>query len=287
MVEESKIKKEEEAETDVEDVQPTPGSQDVLERGHIYFFYKPRVQEDHPESIDDLQRFYILLLPTEGPSSGKDMHRLILVAKKRLPSIAKGHERFFAFVDAVGSLDDSLEHLRLKTYQTKTRGERTQHEARPCGAGVYAIVREKKSTHLCYVLRVPENPGPVQDELKIHQEGSYVLSVKNPESSTPRNVGLSPKSKPAYPAELKSLFGSRRFISAEPGFLDHAHCELLLIAARADELNAEEKMSGIEDWEEEEWEEIATLKDKKKLFKMLELPVNEFSSDPLLKGVWA
>lgn len=35
----------------------------VIERGHIYFFYRPRVDLDEVESIDDVQRFHILFIP--------------------------------------------------------------------------------------------------------------------------------------------------------------------------------------------------------------------------------
>jgi hypothetical protein len=45
-------------------------------------------------SVDDVQRLYLLLEPHQPPG-GKC--RMLVVAKKRLPD-TKRHERFFAFV---------------------------------------------------------------------------------------------------------------------------------------------------------------------------------------------
>ncbi|KDQ63331.1 hypothetical protein JAAARDRAFT_119687 [Jaapia argillacea MUCL 33604] len=35
----------------------------VIERGHIYFFYRPKVQIEEAESLDDVRNFHILLVP--------------------------------------------------------------------------------------------------------------------------------------------------------------------------------------------------------------------------------
>ena len=35
----------------------------TIERGHIYFFYRPKVELEEVHSINDVQRFYILLVP--------------------------------------------------------------------------------------------------------------------------------------------------------------------------------------------------------------------------------
>lgn len=39
----------------------------VVEEGRIYFLYRPRVNVDHPTSIDDIQRFFIILAPASRP----------------------------------------------------------------------------------------------------------------------------------------------------------------------------------------------------------------------------
>ena len=55
---------------------------EVLERGDIFFLYRPRVEEEHPSSLADVQRFFIVLRP-EG---GKKL-RLLAVGRKRLPDV--------------------------------------------------------------------------------------------------------------------------------------------------------------------------------------------------------
>ena len=52
----------------------------AIERGHIYFFYRPKVQLEEARSFDDVQRFYILLVPrppvfAESPPEGNDMEK--------------------------------------------------------------------------------------------------------------------------------------------------------------------------------------------------------------------
>jgi hypothetical protein len=58
-----------------------------VERGDIFFLFRPRVDEEEPEGMADVQRFFIVLRP-EG---GKKL-RLLLVGRKRLPDIEE-HER--------------------------------------------------------------------------------------------------------------------------------------------------------------------------------------------------
>lgn len=68
----------------------------LVEEGRVYFFYRPRVNVDHPTSVGDVQRFFMILAPTSRP---KAPFRLLIIGKKRLP-IADRHERFFGFVEA-------------------------------------------------------------------------------------------------------------------------------------------------------------------------------------------
>lgn len=53
----------------------------TIERGHIYFFYRPKVELEDVGSIDDVQRFHILLVPrppefsTSEASDSKQGHK--------------------------------------------------------------------------------------------------------------------------------------------------------------------------------------------------------------------
>ncbi len=64
-----------------------PQRTDVLEQGTIYFMYRPKVEEDAPEGVSDVERFFIALHPDEG-----QLYRLISIGGKRAPEIER-HER--------------------------------------------------------------------------------------------------------------------------------------------------------------------------------------------------
>ena len=139
----------------------------VLERGHIYFLYRPRVETHHPESAEDIQRFYMVLHPDRQRKC-----RLIIIGRKKLPEPGdSGGKKYWGFVERVVSDPNRLEQEQLKEhrYHTATRGERTQPAARPAGEGLYAIVDHDSHAHLAYVLEAPEHPGPVQETINIER----------------------------------------------------------------------------------------------------------------------
>jgi hypothetical protein len=242
---------------------------EVLERGNIYFFYRPAVGAESPGGLVDVQRFHFVLSP-----EGKDLFRVITVGKKRLPEPRDSGQRFWGFVERVAAepdaIVDELEGGREEGFTWRT--------ARPAGEGVYAIARHGNHTHLLYALELPEEPDEVQRELHIGKEGSYLLSVKNPAASSPPSVGLDEVSKAELPEELQERFGGRRFISLDPPeFLDHEGTEILLMGSADDpgeelgiELNAEQETEATADL----FRELRALRERQ--------PV-----EPLLAGRWA
>lgn len=62
----------------------------TLERGNIYFFYRPKIGVEHPESESQIQRFFMVMSPD------KELHyRLIVMGKKELPDTQhSGHQRY-------------------------------------------------------------------------------------------------------------------------------------------------------------------------------------------------
>lgn len=91
----------------------------TIERGHVYFFYRPRVQMSEAHSIDDVKNFHMLLVPrppefsvhNEGTSqankSGDEDTDMTILS---------------AGADAVPAsevLDDSKKHYRLLTIGKK------------------------------------------------------------------------------------------------------------------------------------------------------------------------
>lgn len=151
----------------------------IIEKGQIYFFYRPRVEEDSASSEKDVQRLYVVLRPFEHEGI-HPKNKLIMFGKKHLPNIPK-REREWAFVDLVSKdVADISSALEADTYHTKTLGERHLAAARPAGEGLYSIIKHKDHTHLAYVLEMPEQLGDVQNSFNIEQEGSFILAVKNP-----------------------------------------------------------------------------------------------------------
>jgi hypothetical protein len=134
----------------------------VIERGHIYFFYRPKVQREEVHSMDDVGKLHVLLVPSpsesfsmqakieqskdvsgadademnlvaqgadaapthESTTKDKKHFRLIIVGKKRLPDPEREkHAPVWATVIFVGdNLHDLEEKLGERTYETKTRG---------------------------------------------------------------------------------------------------------------------------------------------------------------------
>lgn len=246
---------------------------DVLERGNVYFLYRPRVEEEEVGDLDDVQRTYMAL----DPHGGTAMRRIVL-GRKRLPDIRDGGGKTWGFVDEVSRSGRRMgEGLGEETYETKTRGERHLPAARPAAEGVYAIVRHDDHTHLAYALELPEEPGDVQRDLQIDAEGSFILSVKNPDKPSPSYAGLQSGQKADYPKRLQERFEGRRFIPADPpDLLDHEGAELLLVGADED---VEEEL-GIRLRPQDEDEEHA------EILRRLRLSKKEHPREPLLRGEW-
>ncbi|MCD7058665.1 hypothetical protein [Pelagibacterium xiamenense] len=199
----------------------------ALEEGDIFFLYSPDVNEDEPDRLGDVQRFYMAL----RPRGGKHV-RLMVVGRKRLPDVTE-HEREWGFVDAVERSESNLEKtLREKHYGTQTRGEQEQPAARPAGEGVYAVTLEDGQLHLSYALELPEEPGEVQKAFNIAQEASFALSVKNPEKGSPKSAGLDEGGKADYPESLQDEFRDRRFAREDVRLLDYEGAEFVLVGAR-------------------------------------------------------
>src|SRR4051812_29684840 len=74
---------------------PGQGDSDVLERGDIFFFYRPDAEDHTPGGLLDVNRFHVVLRP-----EGKDLLRYITVGRKKLPEDG-GDGRHWAFVDGV------------------------------------------------------------------------------------------------------------------------------------------------------------------------------------------
>lgn len=250
-------------------------SSEVLERGSIYFLYRPKVRspgENRPvESLDDVERTWIILSPANSRR-----YRRLAIGRKKLPDIHE-RNRYWGFVEVVGNRPEEVqEDLRERRYRTKTRGEREQPAARAAAEGVYAIARHGNHTHLAYALELPREPGEVQREMNIKSEASYVFTVKNPAAGAPPGMGLPRDEKAGLPPGLHEKFGSRRFIPVEPELLDYPGTEFILIGATEE---PEEEL-GLDLAPEREDERSADI------FTDLRLRLSEHPVEPLFEGAW-
>lgn len=248
----------------------------VLEQGDIFFFYRPRLgREEEVSDIEDVQRLYMVTAPDGGK------YRLFVVGQKRLPEIIEGRstqeERNWALnVLATSDPEQVRKELLATEYKTETVGRRRSPAAVPAGEGKYSIVRHGNHTELAYILELPEMPGPTQKEFEIKKEASYVMAVKNPDApATAQGFAPLEKGRPDYPQQVKSRFGDRRWIDAEPDVLDYENTQVLLVGARKKAVREE---LDIDMDEEKESENTA------ELFKELRIRKEQVPLRPLLRG---
>lgn len=243
---------------------------DLVEAGDIAFFYRPKVEQESPEGLDDVQQFLLTLSPEH-----RRHHRLVVVGRKRLPDVGD-HEQLWAYVELVtGKVTDLRGALAAEDYETKTRGTRHQPAARPAGEGVYALLRGEAEACLAYQLELPGDPGPVQRELNIAPQARFVLSVKNPDTGSAGGIGLSERQQADYPPALQKRFGERRWIPADPDLLDVEGAELLMVGAAED---AGEAAAALDPQHE-----TAKTAD---VFTRLRLNRKDNPAAPLLEGRW-
>jgi hypothetical protein len=139
-------------------------------------------------------------------------------------------------------------------------------------------VGESRKEGFFYALELPQEPDEVQRELRIGKQGSYLLSVKNPQAGSPPSVGLEEERKAEFPDDLQERFGDRRFIPLyPPEFLDHEGAELLVMGS--DE-------GPVEDLDIDLRPECET-EETSNLFQELEIDRERHPVEPLLTGKWA
>lgn len=244
----------------------------ILEKGDIFFIYRPKVQESQddnsvPQSVEDISRFYLVLHPDHSK-----LYRLFIIGKKRLPE-AKTHAKHWATIEMVTTrISELKDYFKAEAYSTKTRGERLLPEARACGEGVYAIVSQEKQTYLSYQLELPQQLGEVQEELALEPEASFVFSIKNQ-----KTAGIQGGKAADFPQKLQAHFRDLRFIPVNPpDFLNYPGAELLLIGA-SDDISEE---LGIDLKPEDMTFNTA------EIFTDLKLWKNERTIKPLFEGQW-
>lgn len=197
-----------------------------LERGDVFFFYRPKVEHDEAHGLDDVQRFQVVLR-----TAGGKLFRMLTIGRKHLPDL-QAHEREWGFVDLVTEEVGAVaEALRATTYETKTRGLRHLAAARPAGEGAYALQRDGRNLLLAYRLELPTELGAVQQELRIAQKAAYVVALKNPDVPNPPNIGLREEDRVHFPPKEQREFHGTSWSAADKHLLDFERAEFVLIGA--------------------------------------------------------
>lgn len=73
-----------------------------------------------------------------------------------------------------------------------TSSERKNSAMEPIGEGIYAITRgeNERSSHLAYILTIPDTPDELQKDFGLKVRGSFVTNVKNPSTPAPPQAGI-------------------------------------------------------------------------------------------------
>ncbi|CAA3000390.1 Hypothetical predicted protein, partial [Olea europaea subsp. europaea] len=238
---------------------------EILERGEIFFFYRPKVEREEAHGPQDVQRLYIVLQPESGErpieqkqdtdssqhGSSQEINiekqmllRFIVMGRKSLPdSSSKRGRPYWGFVEMVTTKSEDIKlALKGEEYDTATRGNRHKPPARALAEGIYRILRHNRGgkrmhTHLVYKLEYPpeDEKNEAQESLNIEREGSFLIQIKNPDQHGSEFRGLESKRKATFPAHLQGQFGNLRYHTADPpDFLNYEGCEFLLISASDD-----------------------------------------------------
>ena len=274
---------------------------EVLEKGDIFFFYRPKAKivDDGSggdiKSIEDIRRFFMVTATNpendqrqqfggedsktarKEEEEGSPKYRLFVIGKKSLPEIrtteARRSERYWA---KVGGIFENPQELSKELLSDEFR---KGDAARPVGEGKYAIVKHQDHAELAYVLEMPEEPGEAQKELGIEKEASYVISIINPKVPVPAGYPSS-EEPPNYPESILKEFGdNENFVSLarDLRFINFQNAQMILVGAREGR-DVIQKEFGIDIEEEKETLNSADI------FSKLKIEKDRVPTKPLIEG---
>jgi hypothetical protein len=287
---------------DIDDDNNQEATAEVLEKGDIFFFYRPKTKivDDGSggdvKSIEDIRRFFMVTATATAANSENEQqqqfdgtnsktpkveesprYRLFVIGKKSLPEIrtteARRSERYWA---KVGGIFENPQEL---TGELLSDEFRKGDAARPVGEGKYAIVKHQDHAELVYVLEMPEEPGEAQRELGIEKEASYIVSIINPKVPVPAGYPSS-EEPPKYPESILKEFGEKEnFISLarDLRFINFQNAQMILIGAREGR-DVIQKEFGIDIREEKETVHSADI------FSKLKIEKDKVPTKPLIEG---
>lgn len=197
----------------------------LLERGNIYFGYRPKIDVEVVRGMNDVQRLFMLLQPEP------DRFRLIVIGRKKLPD-NDPNQRYWGVVDIASDLAEPIRReFSEQEYETKTRGKRRQQAVRVIADGHYVLSQHEDHTHLVYELDEASSTA-LRSEMHIGRAGNYILTVKNPMRAAPPFYGAAYSGEADYPMHLRHKLGAYTFGPAlPPELLDYKDAQIVLIGA--------------------------------------------------------
>lgn len=211
----------------------------TIEEGAITFYYRPRVEEQQADEIDDIQRLVIVL----GPE-GAAFERAIAVGRKKLP-LSSRRDRFWGFVDLILTHYDMNAALGAQVYGTKTRGLRHLPAAKPFAFGTYEIATHGSHAHLRWHIETLDDRDPIAQEVEVEVDADYLVTIANPDPAAwgmlemPNlqtelfdDLELHVTIPSPFPPSLQERFRNRRFVQLDTTeWLDHPGAELVFVGA--------------------------------------------------------
>jgi hypothetical protein len=211
----------------------------TIERGDITFLYRPRVEQQEPDELSDVQRLILLLSP-----EGAAFERAIAIGRKRLAPSAK-RDRFWGFVDLVLTPYDMQAALGAQVYGTKTRGLRHLPAAQPFASGSYDIATHRDHAHLRWRVEQTSSEDPIALEVALEGEADYIVTVANPDPTawgllqTPDlqsdlfdELELHVTIPTPFPPALQQRFRGRRYAQLDTtDWLEHPGAELMFLGS--------------------------------------------------------
>ncbi|RAL60700.1 hypothetical protein DID88_010018 [Monilinia fructigena] len=248
----------------------------ILEKGIIYFFYRPRVSAaNQAQGIEDVARSFFVMRPLplkskieKGPLQDNGDARLLSLPKKTWPK--RIQDKFLCFVEKAG--------LGIKELKEHLSGSSNLPPVTPIAEGIYAISHTDRESHLAYCITYPQI-SEVQRELGIKEKGSFVCSIKNPKAPGPANATIDNPAK--YTKELQENFRNLRWGSLVPEHLNYEGTQMLIICEGKSVDSKKDDNNGPEDeinrLEQEDHTRMEGLKEDDPIFADLSLSAEEYS----------
>ncbi|TFK63863.1 hypothetical protein BDN72DRAFT_881847 [Pluteus cervinus] len=242
----------------------------IIEHGHIYFFYRPKVQLQTAKDMDEVKIFQMLLLPDKPPlpptppssqnsnpsnyeENAERKYRILTIGHKYLPPWVPPATRGEAYWAPVSSLGEDLRELEdeLTAYQSASG---SNAPARLAARGVYMLVntipQRRPETYLAFYLSHPNcnspstksepdgktgasTMGPVHQAFGLTDPAmSFQIRIKKPSAGPNANGQVNPDSVADYPEKLISrVFGRYSFAHcATLELLDYVDTQILVIS---------------------------------------------------------